>query len=94
MDVKVRSVGAIRQVLGKAELPVAVTEGTTLSGLLARLGEDIEGFAPYAVKAREASSYAPLRIVVNGRDIVPGQREHTILNDGDDVLILLPIAGG
>ena len=94
MDVKVRSVGAIRQVLGKAELPVAVPEGTTLSDLLARLGEDIEGFAPYAVKAQEASSYAPLRIVVNGRDVVPAQRQHLVLRDGDDVLVLLPIAGG
>lgn len=94
MNVKVRSVGAIRQVLGAAELPVTVPEETTLSGLLQRLGEDIEGFAPYAVKAQEAASYAPLRIVVNGRDIAPGQRQHRVLEDGDDVLILLPIAGG
>ena len=94
MQVKVRSVGAIRQVLGAAELPVAVPEGTTLSGLLARLGDDIEGFAPYAVKAQEASSYAPLRIVVNGRDVVPVQRQQLVLRDGDDVLVLLPIAGG
>ena len=94
MEVRVRSVGAIRQVLGAAELPVTVSEGTTLSGLLQRLGEDIEGFAPYAVKAQEAAAYAPLRIVVNGRDVTPGQRESTVLKDGDDVLILLPIAGG
>ena len=94
MEVRVRSIGAIRQVLGRAELPVAVPEGTTLSGLLIRLGDDIEGFAPYVVKAQEASSYAPLRIVVNGRDVAPGQREQTVLQDGDDVLVLLPIAGG
>lgn len=94
MEIKVRSVGAIRQVLGRAELPVTVREGATLTELLDQLGEQLEGFAPYSTKSKEAGSYAPLRVVVNGRDVAPGRRAQRVLEDGDDVLVLLPIAGG
>ena len=73
---------------------MAVSEGATLSGLVERLAEEVQGFAPYAAKSKDAGSYAPLRIMVNGRDVAPGQRERTVLAEGDDVLILLPIAGG
>ena len=95
VNVKVRGVGLTRQLLGQAEVVMAVPEGITVSGLLDRLAEEKGGtFACYSGERRETSSYAPLRIVVNGRDIVPAQSQHTVLAEGDDVLIFLPIAGG
>ena len=95
MNVKVRSIGLIRQVLGGADLDVVIPEGTNIPGLLNLLArENGEKFAPFAVRADEATSYAPVRILVNGRDVGPAQRTSLLLKEGDDVLIFLPIAGG
>ena len=41
-----------------------------------------------------ATSLPPLRVLVNGCDIgVLGDRQ-AVLSDGDDLLVLTPIAGG
>ena len=90
-----RSVGPLRQVLGGAELELELAQATSISGLLARLAEEKgPGFAPYAAGSKEPTAYAPLRVVANGRDILPAQYEDTVLAEGDDVLIFTPIAGG
>ena len=95
MNVSVRSIGLIRQLLGEAELTVSLPEGTTVGGLLTRLVEEKgEKFAPYAARVKEPGAYAPLRVVINGRDVLPQKSQTTALHEGDDVLILLPIAGG
>ena len=95
MNVTVRSIGLIRQLLGQAELTVSLPEGTTVGGLLTRLAEERgEKFAPYAASVKKPGAYAPLRVVINGRDILPQQSQSMVLSEGDDVLILLPIAGG
>ena len=95
VNITVRGVGLTRQLLGQAELVVTVPEGTTVSRLLDRLAEEKgEAFARYSGEDKETNSYAPLRIVVNGRDLIPQQNPHTVLAEGDDVLVFLPIAGG
>lgn len=95
MNVTVRSVGLIRQLLGQAELEVSLAEGTTVGGLLTQLAKAKgEKFAPYAAAADKPGAYAPLRVVINGRDILPQQSQSVVLADGDDVLIFIPIAGG
>ena len=94
MKVAVRSLGLIRQLLGAAEVDVTLSEGATFPDLLARLVEEKgDKFAPYA-RPTEGTAYAPLRIVINGRDLTPAQGRERVLADGDDVLIFLPIAGG
>jgi molybdopterin converting factor small subunit len=94
-NVKVRGVGLTRQLLGQAEVAVSVPDGTTVGGLLDRLAaEKGETFARYAGNPKEPSKYAPLRIVLNGRDLIPQQVPKTVLAEDDDLLIFLPIAGG
>jgi len=95
IDVKVRGVGLTRQLLGQAEVVTSVAEGTTVGALLDRLAvEKGEAFARYAGNPQATSPYAPLRIVLNGRDLIPKQAPKTVLAEGDDLLIFLPIAGG
>lgn len=95
VDVKVRGVGLTRQLLGQAEATMAVPDGTTVGGLLDRLAaEKGETFARYAGNPQAPSPYAPLRIVLNGRDLIPREAPQTLLAEGDDLLIFLPIAGG
>jgi molybdopterin converting factor small subunit len=95
LDVKVRGVGLTRQLLGQAEVTVAVPDGTTVGGLLDQLAADKgEAFARYSGNPQASSPYAPLRIVLNGRDLIPRQAPQTALAEGDNLLIFLPIAGG
>lgn len=95
MKVTVRSIGAITQLLGQAKLDLTVPEGTTFSGLLTKLAEEKDAkFASYAIELEKPGAYAPLRVVVNGRDISPFRGQEVVLKDGDDVLIFTPIAGG
>ena len=95
VKVKVRSIGLVRQVLGSADLEVDVPEGTSIPDLLTHLAElKGEKFAPFAVAPERPTAYAPLRVVVNGRDVGPAEHKERVLAEGDDVLIFLPIAGG
>jgi molybdopterin converting factor small subunit len=95
VKIKVRSIGLIRQVMGGPEVVVEVPEGTNLPGLLDHLVEERgEKFAPFAVRPEVPTAYAPVRIVLNGRDVAPMGRENVVLKEGDDVLMFLPIAGG
>ncbi len=95
MKVKVRSIGLVRQVLGSAELEIEVPLGTSIPGLMNQLAElKGEKFAALAVQPEKPTAYAPLRVVVNGRDVGAAQQGERLLADGDDVLIFLPIAGG
>ena len=95
MKVTVRSVGPLREVLGGAELELELPPATSIGGLLAHLAaEKGPGFAPYAAGSKEPTAYAPLRVVVNGRDFLPRQYGETVLAEGDDILMFTPIAGG
>ena len=95
MKVKVRSIGLVRQVLGGPEVEVEVPEGTNIPGLLNQLAEEKgDKFAPFAIQPKAPTAYAPVRIVLNGRDVGPSGREDVVLKEGDDLLMFVPIAGG
>jgi molybdopterin converting factor small subunit len=95
MNVKVRSIALIKTLLGQAEIELALNEGATIDGLLGRLSEvGSDKLAPYLAVPKEQSAHAPLRVMVNGRDIEALQGRRTVLREGDDVLIFIPIAGG
>lgn len=95
MQVKVRSIALIRSLLGAGELEVTLPEGATIEDLIGELTE-ISGPAivPYLAPPKEESAHAPLRIMVNGRDITVLDGRRTVLAEGDDVLVFIPIAGG
>ena len=93
--VNVRSIGLIKTLLGQGDLTLALAGGDTVRELLGRLAElGGEKLAPYLALPAEESAHVPLRVVVNGRDIVALQGQKTRLHEGDDVLIFIPIAGG
>lgn len=93
--VRVRSIALIRTLLGEEEIALSLPEGATVETLLARLTERGDPkLASYLAEPKEKSAHAPLRIMVNGRDITVLDGRRTVLNDGDDILIFIPIAGG
>jgi molybdopterin synthase sulfur carrier subunit len=95
IDVRVRSIALIRTLLGTEEMPLSLPEGATVEALLARLAESGDPkLASYFAVPKDKSAHAPLRIMVNGRDVSVLAGRETILEDGDDILIFIPIAGG
>ena len=95
MTVKVRTIGLLRSLLGRAELDVALPEGGTVADLLAVLAETCgEQGAPHFAEPKNATSHPPLRVMVNGRDITVLGGRLALLKDGDEILVLTPIAGG
>jgi molybdopterin converting factor small subunit len=93
--IKVRSIALIRQLLGQAQLDLELPEGATVADVLDRLGA-IGGpkLEPILAEPKEKSAHAPLRVMVNGRDIAVLQGRGTVVAEGDDILVFIPIAGG
>jgi molybdopterin converting factor small subunit len=95
MNVTVRSIALIKTLLGQGEMLLTLADGATIDDLLRRLTEvGGEKLAPYVAVPKEESAHAPLRVMVNGRDITVLAGRRTVLEEGDDVLIFIPIAGG
>ena len=95
MTVKVRTIGLLKSLFGRGDLELVVPEGSTVADLLAKLAEMFGD--QVAVHFREPESEAvhpPLRVMVNGRDIAVLGGRQAALQDGDEVLVLTPIAGG
>ena len=95
MTVKVRTIGLLRSLFGRAELDVALPEGGTVADLLASLADAFgEQAASHLVEPKTAAGHPPLRVMVNGRDITVLGGRQAVLQDGDEILVLTPIAGG
>jgi len=95
VKINVRSIALIKTLLGEGEMEVSLADGATIDDALARLAEiGGEKLAPYLAVPKEESAHAPLRVMVNGRDIAALAGRKTVLEEGDDVLIFIPIAGG
>ena len=85
----------LKRIIGSGEIELSIPERSTLEELLAtmvkRWGKELSS------RLLEANSSIPLpyiRLMVNGRDIALLNRLKTELQEGDEILILPPIAGG
>jgi molybdopterin synthase sulfur carrier subunit len=95
VTVTVRSIALIRSLLGTERLALSLPDGATIQDVLARLNEIGDPkLTSYLAEPKEKSAHAPLRIMVNGRDITVLQGRDTVVADGDDILVFIPIAGG
>jgi molybdopterin converting factor small subunit len=85
----------VKTLLGRGEVGVTLPDGATIDVLFRRLGElGDERLAPYVAVPERKDALLPLRVVVNGRDIVHLDGRRTVLSDGDDVLVYMYLAGG
>ena len=81
MAVTVRFFGVVSDLARRKEQQLDLEPGTTVAGLLVRLRAGNPAFAPVETQ---------VRAVINGEN---ASRE-TVVNDGDEVLLLLAIGGG
>jgi molybdopterin converting factor small subunit len=95
IEVRVRTIGLLKTLIKQGELRVALPEGSAVSDLLTALAHTYGGqVAAHLTAPHEPDSHPPLRVMVNGRDIGALADRETVLAEGDDVLVLTPIAGG
>ncbi len=95
IKVQVRTIGLLRSLIRQGEFDVELPEDASVDDLLARLAATYGGeVAAHLTAPADAGAHPPLRVMVNGRDIGALDDRRTLLVDGDDVLVLTPIAGG
>ena len=96
MNITVRTVSALKELVGQGEWVTALPEGSTVADLLASVAA-LHGskVSLYLSDPGDKPTYPPLlRVLVNGADVGALQGRDTTLKDGDDVLMFTPIAGG
>jgi len=92
MHIKVKALRPFKETLGGSDLEVELPEGTTVEGLVRHLVEEHPAFGPQAMDD-EGGIDLTLNIMVSGRPI----GEHDIgyvLEEGDEVMLFMPLAGG
>jgi len=95
INVKLRTILNFKKIIGKGEVDVSVEEGTTLEVALDKIvdnyGKELES---NLFDSDDGSLLQHIRLMINGRDIAFLNGLQTILQDGDEILILPPVAGG
>jgi molybdopterin converting factor small subunit len=93
--VRVRTIGLLRSLFRQGEFDVDLPDDASVADLLSRLAETYgRQVAAHLTAPVEPDAHPPLRVMVNGRDIGVLADRATVLAEGDDVLVLTPIAGG
>jgi molybdopterin synthase sulfur carrier subunit len=93
--VTVHTILGLKKIIGKREVEIEVPEGgaveALLSGMVRTWGEELDSclFEPGSTRL-----HSHIRLMVNGQDIGFLNGLETVLKDGDEILILPPVAGG
>jgi molybdopterin synthase sulfur carrier subunit len=95
ITVKVRTILAIKKILGKGEIELSVPEKSTLRELVTKLVNNFgDELASLLLESETRKVLPHIRLMVNGRDIAFLNGMDTVLQPGDEVLILPPVSGG
>ena len=93
--VKVHTILTLKKIVGQREVEVSIPQGSNVEELLARMiktwGEKLSSnlFEP-----GNNSLLPHIRLMVNGQDLRFLNGMKTELQEGDEILILPPVAGG
>ena len=84
MKVKVKFIGAVRQAIGEEQRSVNIETGT-----VRELLEQI-----YKIHPRAKGNLKMVGIFIEGRLVKDSELQEPILRDGQEVSMILPVAGG
>jgi molybdopterin synthase sulfur carrier subunit len=95
IKVKVYTILAIKEILGQREFEVPFPEGTTVKDFLSWMNEKWgDRLASHIFQPRSHQLLPHIRLMINGRDIQFLNGMETILEDGDEFMMLPLVAGG
>ncbi|MCK4839969.1 MAG: MoaD/ThiS family protein [Desulfobulbaceae bacterium] len=93
--VKIHTILGLKKIVGQGELEVPLPQGSTVESLLSWMVKTWgERLSSYLFDSASGSLFPHIRLMVNGRDIGFLNGMETVLQDGDELLILPPVAGG
>jgi molybdopterin synthase sulfur carrier subunit len=94
MKIKIHSILSLKEVLGGKDVEMTIPEGATVSGLLAGMVEIWgDSLSPHLFKPGSDELLPYVRLMINGQTIQFLKGMDTVLQDGDEVL-LIPLAAG
>jgi len=96
IKVKVHTILDIKKIIGKGEIEIPFPKGSSVREVVAELvGTWGEALKSYLLESDNPVKIHPyIRLMVNGRDIAFLGGIDTVLEDGDEILILPPVSGG
>ncbi|MBW2029891.1 MAG: MoaD family protein [Deltaproteobacteria bacterium] len=94
VKITVRSILSIKDVLGSREIEIRASGGCTLGQLLELMIEKWGEKLASKIFDAEGQVLRHTRLIINGQDIAFLNGMETELKEGDEVLILPPVAGG
>jgi len=95
IKVKVYTIMELKKILGQREFEVSIPPGSTVKDLLSwMVNKWGDKLSPHLFKSGSDSFFPHIRLMVNGRSIEFLKGMDTILQDGDEFLMLPLVAGG
>ncbi len=94
MKLLIQYTGQLRTAVGRSDDRVELPEGSTVAALLAQLGESVGESARPHLLTQAGTMQPSLLVAVNETACPARQAASTVLQDGDSVVLLPPIAGG
>ncbi len=93
--VKIHTILEIKKILGKRVIEISLPECCTVEGLLLEMKKTWgDKLARLLFEPNTYHLLSYMNVMVNGRSIRFLNNGKTLLEEGDDILILPPIAGG
>ncbi len=83
----------LRKAVGQRRVTLELPEQTTVTQLLEELAARYPGFEA-AWRGEDLGRETPYIVFLQGRPVTAGHYAQTLLQDGDQVQIVLPVVGG
>lgn len=95
IKVKLHTISALKKIVGQRELEISLPQGSTLEALLSCMVKTWgKRLSDYMFQPGSTLPFPYIRLMINGQDIEFLSGIETLLRDGDEVLIIPPVAGG
>lgn len=92
MDVDLRFFATFREAVGRKEVTREFADGVTVGDVLAALEDEYDGLEGQLLE--DGAVRAQLSVLKNGRDVTHAEGVDTRLEDGDELSVFPPVAGG
>jgi molybdopterin converting factor small subunit len=93
MQVTVKLVGGLRTQAGIGSIPVEIPDGGTYRHLVDAIGPTIQAKLPAWAWDADRRTFSR-RMMISRNGVTELRDETTVLAEGDEILVVLPLAGG